>query len=521
MRLEICCEDRVGIVQEVLNILVEYQISLRKIEVLPDRQRMYVAFPEVEFEQLQRVMPQIRKINGIGDVRTISFIPAEREHNELKTLLRALPDGILSLDTQGKVLIANQSALSSLGCVSDEVIGQSINQFLNGFDFIDWLEQDEIAAQTIKVSCRDEEFIADILPVYLSGEALDEANGETLLGVVINLKSASRLGQQVGAFREYNSPSFNGFIGKSPALKKVLREAQKMAQLDAPMLMTGETGTGKETLARACHEASRGADAPFVAINCASIPDDDAEVELFGREASTSDESDHQGLLEQAHGGTLFFDEVGDMSPNLQAKLVRFLHDGAYRRVGCETEMQTDVRVICSSQKDLYELMEKGEFRQDLFYRLNVLTIIIPPLRERKQDIMLLVQHFIHQFARQLGCIVPGIEPKCEEMINQYPWPGNTRQLENALYRAVTLLEGDKITLQHLQLPSQHKVRISEQEFTGTLEDAVKQYEGDILRELFPSYPSSRQLAKRLGLSHTAVANKLRDYGINKNTMKT
>ncbi|MFT5163837.1 MAG: transcriptional regulator of aroF, aroG, tyrA and aromatic amino acid transport, partial [Alteromonadaceae bacterium] len=131
-----------------------------------------------------------------------------------------------------------------------------------------------------------------------------------------------------------------------------------------------------------------------------------------------------------------------------------------------------------------------------------------------------LAQHFIHQYAQQLGCIVPDIDAKCEEMLNQYPWPGNTRQLENALYRAVTLLEGDRINIQHLQLPNQHKVRVSEQEFSGTLEDAVKQYEGDILRELFPSYPSSRQLAKRLGLSHTAVANKLRDYGINKNTIK-
>jgi transcriptional regulator of aroF, aroG, tyrA and aromatic amino acid transport len=514
MRLEICCEDRVGIVQEVLNILVVHEINLRKIEVQPDCQRMYVAFPEVEFEQLQRVMPDIRKINGIGDVRTIAFIPSEREHNELETLLRALPDGIISLDARGVVLIANQSALSYLGCLADEVIGHSIGHFLSGFDFTQWLEQDDITAQTVKINCRDEEFVADILPVRMSGEAL----GSNLLGGVINLKSQSRLGEQIGAFRQSQQASFNGFIGKSPALKKVLREAQKMAKLSAPMLISGETGTGKETLAKACHETSRGEQGAFLAINCASLPDADAEAELFGYEGEGG--MSHLSLLEQADGGTLFFDEVGDMSPNLQGKLVRFLHDGNYRRVGCEQEIWVDVRVICSSQKDLFELVEKGEFRQDLFYRLNVLTIMIPPLRDRKQDILPLAQHFIHQYAQQLGCIVPDIDAKCEEMLNQYPWPGNTRQLENALYRAVTLLEGDRINIQHLQLPNQHKVRVSEQEFSGTLEDAVKQYEGDILRELFPSYPSSRQLAKRLGLSHTAVANKLRDYGINKNTIK-
>jgi transcriptional regulator of aroF, aroG, tyrA and aromatic amino acid transport len=515
MRLEICCEDRVGIVQEVLNILVLHQINLRKIEVAPSKQRMYVAFVEIEFEELQMVMPKIRKTQGIGDVKTIAFIPSEREHNELKTLLRALPDGIISLDVQGKVLIANQSSLSSLGCVASDVIGQSIQHFFNGFDFVNWLEQDDISAQTIKLSSANEQFVADLLPVRISGEEL----GSNLVGAVLNLKSESRLGQQVGAFRQQSLPDFSGIICKSSGMKKVLRDAQKMAHLSAPMLLTGETGTGKETLAKACHDATRGIDSPFVAINCASIPDEDAEVELFGRASTAVDGINKLGLLEQANGGTIFLDEVGDMSPDLQAKLVRFLHDGSFRRVGDEKEVSVDVRVTCSTQKDLNELVQKGDFREDLFYRLNVLTLTLPPLRERKQDVIPLALHFIHQFARQMGSIVPGIDSQCEAHIKDYAWPGNVRQLENALFRAVTLLDGDKITLQSLQLPTHTKTRVIEAEITGTLDDAVKQYEAGILRELFPSFPSSRQLAKRLGLSHTAVANKLREYGISKKSM--
>ncbi|MCJ8273890.1 MAG: ACT domain-containing protein, partial [Psychrosphaera sp.] len=234
MRLEICCEDRVGIVHEVLNILVLHQINLRKIEVAPSKQLMYVAFPEVEFEKLQMVMPQIRKLSGIGDVKTIAFIPSEREHNELKTLLRALPDGIISLDAQARVLLANQAALSSLGCVSNEVIGQPIHQFFEGFDFTQWLEQEDISAQSIRLEGASERFIADILPVRISGDEL----GSNVVGAVLNLKSASRLGQHVGAFRQHSQPSFNGFICKSPGMKKVLRDAQKMAQLSAPMLLT-------------------------------------------------------------------------------------------------------------------------------------------------------------------------------------------------------------------------------------------------------------------------------------------
>jgi transcriptional regulator of aroF, aroG, tyrA and aromatic amino acid transport len=515
MRLEICCEDRVGIVQEVLNILVIHQINLRKIEVAPSKQRMYVAFAEVEFEKLQEVMPQIRRLSGIGDVKTISFIPSEREHNELETLLRALPDGVLCVDAKGKVLIANQSALTSLGCAQSEVVGFPILQFFKGFEFVQWLEQTDISAQTVKLDSASERFIADILPVRISGDEL----GSNLVGAVINLKSESRLGQQVGAFRQQNLPSFSGIISKSHSMRKVLRDAQKMAQLSAPMLLTGETGTGKETLARACHDASRGKEASFVALNCASIPDEEIETELFGRTDSTIAGVNKQGILELADGGTLFLDEVGDMSANLQTKLVRFLHSGCYRRVGDEQEVSVDVRVIGSTQKDLHELVQKGGFREDLFYRLNVLSLTIPPLRERKSDVVPLTLHFIRQFAQQMGSIVPGVDKRCEELLRDHAWPGNVRQLENALFRAVTLLEGDNINHQHLQLSAHAKARFVDHEITGTLDEAVKNYEAAILRELFPSFPSSRQLAKRLGLSHTAVANKLRDYGINKKSI--
>lgn len=515
MRLEICCEDRVGIVQEVLNILVQHEINLRKIEVAPSQQKMYVAFPEVEFERLQLVMPQIRRIDGIGDVKTISFIPSEREHNELTTLLKALPDGVISVDVNGRIAVANQAALSSIGCVADEVIGQNVNQYFEGFDFVKWLSQEHVETQTIRISSNNERYVADVLPVRISGESL----GDNLVGAVLNLKSESRLGQQVGAFRKTDEQSFRSIIHKSPQMKKVLRDAARMAQLSAPMLLTGETGTGKETLAKACHDNSRGAETPFLALNCASIPDADAEAELFGRAASSSDNVSKAGLLEQANGGTIFLDEVGDMSANLQAKLVRFLQSGSYRRVGDEKEVTVDVRVICSTQKDLNELVQKDLFREDLYYRINVLTLTLPSLRERKLDIIPLALHFIHKYSQQLGCIVPSIDPQCENHIKDYAWPGNIRQLENALYRAVTLLEGDRIALQHLQLPTHAKNRVIEHEITGTLDDAVKRYEAGILRELFPSFPSSRQLAKRLGLSHTAVANKLREYGISKKTM--
>lgn len=544
VRLEICCEDRIGIAQEVLKILVEHEIDLRKIEVSPSKQRMYVAFREVQFACLQKVMPQIRKINGIGDVKTIAFIPSEREHDELRTLLKALPDGVISIDTKACIVMANQSALSSLGSVRQDILGQPIQQFFSGFNFLEYLSSASTASaatktadhesknqgssddyiaiqpQTIQLKGAHESFVADILPIRVS----DQEMTGSVIGAVVNIKSQRRLGQQVGAFRQPNQSvasqsSFEHIICKSRQMKSVIRALQKMARLGAPILLNGETGTGKELLARACHTSDRGDTMPFIVINCAAIPDEDVELELFGRMDTKRGVIQTYGLLEQASGGTLFLDEVSEMSANLQAKLVRFLHHQRFRRVGGGSEVVVDVKVIAATQKDLSQLVNQGIFREDLFYRLNVLTLTVPPLRDRKADIIPLALYFIYQFSVQMGQIIPSLEEQCEQMLQEYGWPGNVRQLENALYRAVTLQDGDKIGLQHLQLPIYTKVAVIGKEVPDSLEDAVKQYEAGILRELFPSFPSSRQLAKRLGLSHTAVANKLREYGISKRTI--
>jgi transcriptional regulator of aroF, aroG, tyrA and aromatic amino acid transport len=296
-----------------------------------------------------------------------------------------------------------------------------------------------------------------------------------------------------------------------------------MAQLDAPILIMGETGTGKELLARACHAASGRSGKPFLAVNCAALPDNVAESELFGYgpNAFPGSTEGKKGIFEQANKGTVFLDEVGEMSREIQTKLLRFLQDGSFRRVADENEVRVDVRVICTTQKDLPAMVQEGKFREDLFYRLNVLTLALPPLRDRKQDILPLAEFFIGRFAARLGRKSPRITESCAQFMLQYPWPGNVRQLENALYRAVTLLEGVELDKEQLQLPSYtNDFGYLEQDFDGTLDEAVKRFEANLLRKLFPAYPSSRQLAKKLGLSHTAVANKLRDYGISRKTVK-
>jgi transcriptional regulator of aroF, aroG, tyrA and aromatic amino acid transport len=517
MRLEISCQDRLGITQDVLDILVDHEIDLRGIEI-DETGKIFLNFPNIEFADFQHLMPEIRKIAGIADVKTTPFMPLEREQNQLKALLQTLPDPVFSVDTKGHILLVNEAVTASLDMNSKDLLGVEISEFIKGFNVNRWLEGKKVQAQAQKVRFIEQDYLADILPVMVPENGVESI----LAGAVFILKSELRLGQQLTVFHEANMDSFISIQTSGKAMKKVVREAKRMAELNAPIIIFGETGTGKELLAKACHEASRRSDAAFLALNCASLPDNVAETELFGyAPGAFGQNSSKTGLLEQVEGGTLFLDDVGDMSAQLQVKLLRVLQDGSFRRIGDSQEVNVDVRIICTTQKDLEQMVHEGKFREDLYYRLNVLNLVLPPLRERKSDIVALAETFVKQHSLKLGRKSPKLNKSCLDYLQSYPWPGNVRQLENALYRAVSLLEGNEMGKEHIQLPScSTSVNFIAEEFEGSLDEEVKRFEKDILKRLYPSYPSTRQLAKKLGLSHTAIANKLRDYGINKKTVK-
>lgn len=517
MRLEVNCQDRLGIVQDVLDILVEHEIDLRGIEI-DEVGKIFLNFPNMEFADFQHLMPKIRKIEGIEDVKTTPFMPIEREQYQLQALLQTLPDPVFSVDSKGKIILINDAVVSSLDIPKNDIIGSDIAELLKGFNVIRWLENKVPKAQAQRIRFFEQDYLLDMLPVMVPN-----ADGADILaGAVFMLKSEFRLGQQLTVFHKANIDSFISIQADSKAMKKIVKEAKRMAELDGPIIIFGEAGTGKELLAKACHEASRRNEGRFLTLNCASLPDNVIEAELFGSVSTSLAQLESKvGLLELAQGGTLFLDEVGDMSAQLQVKLLRVLQDGSFRRKGDEKKFQLDVRIICSTQKDLGKLMQEGQFREDLFYRLNVLSLVLPPLRERKSDVIALADRFIKQHSVKLGRKAPKMTKACLTYLQTYPWPGNVRQLENALYRAVSLLEGNELDKENIQLPScTATVSFVSDEFSGSLDDEVKRFEKNILTRLYPSYPSTRQLAKKLGLSHTAIANKLRDYGINKKTVK-
>lgn len=280
---------------------------------------------------------------------------------------------------------------------------------------------------------------------------------EELRITIRNGTEAHQLRREVKEYRGERSRtfSFGQIIGESPAIRNMLSIARKVAESEASsVLLQGESGTGKDLVSKAIHYGSRRSEEPYVAINCAALPANLIESELFGYEkgAFTDAKTRKEGLFEQAEGGTIFLDEIGELELGLQAKLLRVLEEGAFRRVGGLRDIALDVRVVAASNRDLKAESEAGRFRLDLFYRLSVIQIEIPPLRDRGDDILLLAEHYIDQLAKKLKLQhkIQGLQPEVAEAFRRYPWPGNVRELRNVIERALILEDNDSITMEYL-----------------------------------------------------------------------
>lgn len=315
-------------------------------------------------------------------------------------------------------------------------------------------------------------------------------------------------------------------IGISPAMQEVLRLVARVAETDMTVLISGESGTGKEVIARALHRQSKRAAGPFVAVNCGAIPATLFEAEFFGYEkgAFTDARQSRPGKFELAAGGTLFLDEVGDIPLEAQGKLLRALEERAITRLGARRTTPVDVRVIAATHKDLEKALGQGEFRDDLYWRLNVVRIHLPPLRERRADIPLLLDHLLDRLNRELGVGVAAITPEARQLLIEYDWPGNVREMENTLRQAMLLCQGGTITAD--DLPPRIRGETSAQspheadEFSHlTLADAVRRASEHLEKRLILArlahYGGNRTLtAESLGISRKTLFNKMRQYGI-------
>ena len=308
--------------------------------------------------------------------------------------------------------------------------------------------------------------------------------------------------------------ALQGLIASSPEMLKVCRTVEKLAPTDVSTLILGESGTGKEVLVKALHSLSDRSNKRLVAINCAAIPEALLESELFGYEkgAFTGAAKTTPGKIEVANGGILFLDEVGDLPMALQAKLLRFLQERVIERIGGRSEIPVDVRVICATHRDLAELIEAGEFREDLYYRINEATIKVPPLRDRQGDNLLLARVLLERFASQLKRPIKGFTPQAIEAIEAYGWPGNVRELENRVKRAVIMADGTQITLEDLELPS--KDDEVEQEPFNLREVREKAESRAILRALARTDGNVSKTSELLGVTRPTLYNLMKKYGV-------
>jgi DNA-binding NtrC family response regulator len=307
---------------------------------------------------------------------------------------------------------------------------------------------------------------------------------------------------------------FDNLVGSSPGMVGVYKMVARVAETDSTVLILGESGTGKELIARAIHANSARSSGPFVAIDTGSLAETLLESELFGHErgAFTGAVASKKGLLEQAHQGTCFLDEIADLSPVMQSKLLRSLQEREIRRVGSETPRAIDVRIIAASKKELKPLVEAGTFREDLYYRLEVVTIVLPPLRDRIEDIPLLSQYFVDKYGRTTEKPVAGISPEAMTLLTHYPWPGNVRELEHVIERAIALTPHPIITPEDLPETIRKATAQDQARARGwaTLDELEKDY---ILRVLEAHHEDHGQAAAVLGIHRKTLLRKLRQYG--------
>lgn len=441
--------------------------------------------------------------------------------NQLQAIVDSIYEGILAVDNNGIITHVNRAAEKMLGVDQKGLLGQNIRLVLPIKTLLEALEnQRGFTSREVAVDGPS----GKVRLICTARPILDrEGKMAGLVASFRDFKETQRLAYRIMAGEK--EVTFDDIVGASPALQKVKREAQKIAISDSTVLILGESGTGKELFARAIHAASPRRNRPFVAINCGAIPENLLESELFGYEEgafSGARRGGKPGKFELADGGTIFLDEIGNMSLYLQAKLLRVLQERTIDRVGGTTPIRVDVRVIAATNSDLEDMVKKGQFRADLYYRLSVIPLVIPPLRERREDIPLLLEHYLNRFNALLGKNITGFSKEALELCQNYDWPGNVRELANAVEYAVNLEEGSVITVASLPeriQGSKEKTSVFAQHDNDRLCSLVELEKEAIVRALRKfgwSEEGKYQAAKALGISRATLYRKLKKYGLKK-----
>lgn len=427
----------------------------------------------------------------------------EHRSSELITLLNSINEGIMFLDSEKRILTTNDYINKKLQLAQGQF--PPLPDLITAAAYKRLAEKD-FNGEVGPVTLRGYEFIISASPVLIKGKQK---------GTILVFSDFTKMRESVlQSAWERNIITFDDIIGESEALQNAREMAIQVAGKDVPVLLIGETGTGKEVFAKAIHNASRRKHNIFLPINCSAIPENLIESELFGYEKGSftgASPTGKQGKFEICKDGTLFLDEIGDLPFSMQAKLLRALEEKEITRVGGHTPIKVNPRIISATHKDLQEMVERGTFREDLFYRLNVVPIPIPPLRERGYDIIILARHFLQHFARVYNKDLKGFTPECEDLLMAYSYPGNIRELRNLIEYATIFEKGSLVGTDYIK----QKITASAEEEDLTLAEITRRFEKtviqDHLRRFGSSLEAKRKIAKKLGISIATLYRKLEE----------
>ncbi|OLN30938.1 sigma-54 interaction domain-containing protein [Desulfosporosinus metallidurans] len=461
---------------------------------------------------------------GAHAVTTSDFPQWDREL--LFQILDNIHDVVLVIDSDTTIVYANEAYAKILGVPVAKVLGRRLDK----------IEPKAAAIEILRTGkpSSGKDYL-DSLGIDVVGNSFPLYNGESIIGCVSTFKNITEVVelnrelQQTKGVADYLKEqleqweqlplSFKEYVGQNSNLKETLVLAAKVARTDSTVLIRGESGVGKEVLAKAVHNSSRRKDMPLIKVNCAAIPENLIESELFGYEDGAftgAKKGGKLGKFELAHSGTIFLDEIGDMSYTMQAKLLRVLQEKEFERVGGTKTIKIDIRVIAATNRDLESMIKKGTFRRDLYYRLNIVPLNLTPLRERKDDLLALAKTFLDQFAREVGHELT-LSPQVVRFFQEYDWPGNIRELQNVLEHASIVCSGMTIEIYHLpaQIIPANRDQYKIKNKPYAVKEIVASVEKELILSALVTYKNNRTKAmKALGFSRRVFYDKLRRYGI-------
>lgn len=508
IRWTITTIDRVAMIEDVIKEFSSKQVNIISLEVQPG-----VIFIKFNIDSRKKSVALYKELLMNQDIKKIDEVnlqPCEKREKELKIILEATKDGIIGINHNGSINYINTAALNFLKTKKQHILHKSINTFINEDEVVNnLLKGKEFDNHQLFFKSNNDSFF-----IICSGRSIIKGLSD-VIDAVITFKSIESA-QKMFVTANRNVPfGFEDIIYKSQSMQNLITMAQKVAKSKYTVLIRGETGTGKELIARAIHDASNRRDKPFAPINCAAIPETLIESELFGYENgafSGAAKGGKIGIFESANHGTLFLDEFGELSLILQSKLLRVIQNGIIRRVGGTKTIPVDVRIIVATNRNLEDMVKNKQFREDLYYRINVLPIEIPPLRKRKEDIAILIDYFLNKYGIELNKHL-SLSIEAKNSLYKHDWYGNIRELQNVILRAIHLSSGDVINHSDLLLTQHHRAETWATTIDKTnIKEATRDREKAMIETCLKQHKSARKIAKEIGLSHTTVLNKIRRY---------